>query len=203
LRGVWSDPSGFESRAAHHSLGPLAGSADSAGWSIATDVSIRPRGWRLSGTGRGILVDQIVQILPKARGIHGRCTSQRVQKGGGGYEPAEPDRRQLSHRDSISSDHKGLSTIQGGHDLAAFVMEGPLGDLSCHAPLAAPVLRASRIPVAGSALYPDLASSRRRDDAGRLRGAAGMLFASSLLAVGWSPTGYISMMGCTSTVPPP
>jgi len=99
---------------------------------MTTDVSITPRGGRPSTTGRRILIDHRVDILPKAS----TGDAGRAEKGGqdsvGRHEHALAKRTQLRNRDAIARDDEGSSLVQVAHDSPAFVPELSLGDSSRH-----------------------------------------------------------------------
>ena len=106
-----------------------------AGKSITTEVSIKPRGGRTSATGRRILINHRIDILPKAHAGDARRSDEGGVYRVGGHEYALTERTQLPNRDTIPRDDKGPALVQIAHDSAAFVAELSLGDPTRHSPL--------------------------------------------------------------------
>src|SRR5581483_7016213 len=98
--------------------------------STSTDVSTIPRGWRGSGTGRRILIENRVEIAPQV--IEPWRTDKRRNRCISGNEAASPERRELPHRNPVARDDEGLPAVQGAHDLSAVVTKLSLGDFPAH-----------------------------------------------------------------------
>ncbi len=99
---------------------------------MTTDVSMRPRSGRASATGREILIEDGVYVLPEARARDSRRAGKNSQHGVGRYEHTLAQRTQLSHRNAIPRDDEGFSPVQVAHDAPTVVPEFALCDPSSH-----------------------------------------------------------------------
>jgi hypothetical protein len=84
-------------------------SADSiSSKSMTTDVSMSPRGWRVSATRRWILIDQGVYVFPKTSGRNAWGAGESRKDSFGRYEHALSQRNQLTHGHAIACDDECL-----------------------------------------------------------------------------------------------
>src|SRR5262245_24748383 len=89
--------------------------------SMTTDVSISPRGGRVSATGRGILINHRVHILAKAPARDARGSDEGSVDSVRWDEDARTKGVQLPNRDTIPGDNECASLIQFTHDSSALV----------------------------------------------------------------------------------
>src|SRR5262245_48456147 len=108
---------------------------------MMTEVSIRPRGRRVSATRGRILIDHRLHVLAKPASYE----TGSARKGCPG--DVSRDERALSHRDQLADRHavarhdERLPLIEGPHDATAVVAQFPLGDPPAHPVIVAPALR--------------------------------------------------------------
>src|SRR5205085_4851393 len=101
---------------------------------MTTDVSSTPRRGRgASGTRRGALIRNRVQIGPERSVINGRRGAEQRHGCLGGDETVAPQRGQLADRHTVARHDERHARIEAAHDLPAVVAELPLRDLLGHA----------------------------------------------------------------------
>ena len=85
-----------------------------------------------SGTGAGVLGCNDVEIGAKPGQVDARRAPEHSDDGVRIHEPVTPKRGQLPNGYAMPGDDEGLSPVQSPHDLAAFVPELALGNVSSH-----------------------------------------------------------------------
>lgn len=91
-----------------------------------------PRGWRGSGTRRGILINESVHILPKTLEGYARRAGESSLYSFDRYESPLSQGDQFPYGHTITRDDEGFALVQGPHDSPAFVAKLPLGDAPLH-----------------------------------------------------------------------
>jgi len=99
---------------------------------MTTDVSINPRGTRVSATWCHVLIDQRVDILPKAAANDLRRSSESGQDGLGRDEDALTKGTQLTDGHSIPGHEERSPFVEVPHDSPAVVAQLSLRDSSAH-----------------------------------------------------------------------
>jgi len=100
--------------------------------SIRTDVSIKPRAWRWSGTRRRVLVDEASNVATEPGSSDSRCA------GKGGHGCFGRDKHPLAYRgkfpysNTIACDYEALALVERPHNAPALVAELSLCDLPAH-----------------------------------------------------------------------
>src|SRR2546423_414243 len=101
--------------------------------SITTEVSTSPRGGRVvSGTRRRVLRRDAIELIAKTLGVDARSATENGDGRFGADKPMATKRGQLSHWNTVASDHEGLAFVELAHDLTALIAKLSLGDLAAH-----------------------------------------------------------------------
>jgi hypothetical protein len=84
-------------------------------------VSMMPRAARGSATRLRVLIEGRVDVVPESREVDLGSAREGRRRHIRADEPASLQRHELANGGAVASDHEGLASVEGPHDLATSV----------------------------------------------------------------------------------